>query len=332
MIRIISALTMIGIVAGSGVAEAQDKAAKSKKQELAAGFVPTPRDESKQYGPAEGKTIKLFIMSGQSNMVGQGISNELPEPWKRGDDERVLMFEAGAWQPLRPHRKMFGPEISFGHAMAKAWPGETIGIVKQGIGGTGIMAWHPQWTKEKAAMTNDAKKGNLWKALTDKVAAARKSAPCEVAGFIWMQGGKDMKSVETGKLYLENLEALVNGLRKETGVAKLPVALGLYSSDRSPDDYTNIDVEALSQKLGGRGGALYVLKAQWDAQKTLAPLRAVPLKNLERHPADVHYNTNGQLDLGNLFADDLVDLIGDKAATKRLKKGRKHYSKVVDSE
>jgi len=91
------------------------------------------------------------------------------------------MFEDGKWQPLRPFnvypeklRKKFGltefsfgPESAFAHAMAEAWPNETIGIVKQAAGGTGVLAWHPNWTKEQADRTKNAGRGNLFKALTN---------------------------------------------------------------------------------------------------------------------------------------------------------------------
>ena len=71
------------------------------------------------------------------------------------------MFENGKWQPLKPFKKpqqnqeklgitefTFGPEIAFGHEMAKAWPDETIGIVKFAIGGTSILTWKPDWSKK----------------------------------------------------------------------------------------------------------------------------------------------------------------------------------------
>ena len=68
-------------------------------------------------------------------MVGQGASYQLDDAAKRGN-ECVLMFENGKWQPLRPLRRNFGPEIAFGRRMAQAWPEETIGIVKLAVGGT----------------------------------------------------------------------------------------------------------------------------------------------------------------------------------------------------
>ena len=107
----------------------------------------------------EAKPVKVFILAGQSNMVGWGDSARLPDDFRKGND-RVLMFEDGKWQPLRPTKKAmpkqkrfgmtefsFGPEISFAHEMAKAWLDETIGTVKFAIGGTSILAWKPKWSK-----------------------------------------------------------------------------------------------------------------------------------------------------------------------------------------
>jgi len=101
---------------------------------------------------AADKPIKAFILAGQSNMVVWGDSTKLPDDLRKGND-RGLMFEDGKWQPLRPHQPAnkgqkrvgltdfsFGPEIAFGHEMAKAWPDETIGIIKLAIGGTSLLA------------------------------------------------------------------------------------------------------------------------------------------------------------------------------------------------
>ena len=292
-------------------------------------FKPVPVAPDESFGPAPGKKIQLFILSGQSNMVGQGLSAELPEEMKRGNG-RVLMFEEGRWQPLRPLKRTFGPEITFAHAMAKAWPGETIGIVKQSVGGTGILAWHPQWTVEKADLTRDGHKGNLWKALTGKVRQARESAECEPTAFVWLQGGKDMHTVETGKQYLENLRALVEGLRGETGAADLPLILGSYRGEAVPDDLSDIDPASVD--VQGRPGAPYVLKAQFDAQKALAPAKMVPLRNLSKHFEDVHYDTDGQMLLGRLFAKGFLTPRSEKTETGNTRAGKPNAQNDPDSD
>jgi len=269
-------------------------------------YDPVPIDADKVYGPARGKKIRLFILSGQSNMVGQGASYQLDDAAKRGND-RVLMFENGKWQPLRPLRKNFGPEIAFGREMARAWPGETIGIVKQSVGGTGVLAWNPNWTKEQAARTGDARKGNLWKALTGKVRDACAAADCEIVGFVWLQGGKDMQKVDTGMEYGDNLKALVQGIRREFDVPRLPFVLGSYRAKGIPDDLSGMEEKV--KALAPRKGAYYVLQAQYEAEKKLAPANMVPLVDIEKHPNDVHFNTAGQLKAGRLFAEGYLELV-----------------------
>jgi hypothetical protein len=269
-------------------------------------YDPVPVDPEKVYGPAQGKRIKLFILSGQSNMVGQGASYQLDDAAKKGN-ERVLMFEQGKWQPLRPLRKNFGPEIAFGRRMAQTWPDETIGIVKQAVGGTGVLAWNPNWTVEQAARTGDARKGNLWKALTGKVRAACAAADCEIVGFVWLQGGKDMQKVDTGREYGDNLKALVQGIRKKFDVPRLPFVLGSYRAKGIPDDLSGMAEKV--KAMTARKGAYYVLQAQYEAEKKLAPANMVPLVDIEKHPNDVHFNTAGQLKTGKLFAEGYLELL-----------------------
>jgi len=273
--------------------------------------------------PDKGK-VKLFILSGQSNMVGYGDSTKLPEELRKGSD-RVLMFEDGKWQPLRPFKNVsqrmrdrqemkeysFGPEISFGRAMAEAWPGETIGIVKAAWGATGVLAWHPNWSKEQADRTNDGDKGPLFNALMKKVRDACNSADCEIMAFLWLQGAADMKEESTGKEYLANLKALVEGLRKETGVPDLPLLVASYRPNGMPDDLSGIDPSSLSQL--NRPAAIYVLQAHYDAQKELAPAKMIPLRDLETHPNNPHFNTAGQLELGRLLAAAYLELMKERA-------------------
>ena len=108
-------------------------------------------------------------------------------------------------------------------------------------------------------------------------------------------------------MYLENFKALVEGLRKETGVAELPVVLGSYRDGGLPENPAEIDPVRLGE-LGDREGALLVLQAQYDAQKALPPCKMVALRNIERHPRNVHYNTKGQLALGRVLAEGYLEL------------------------
>jgi len=275
---------------------------------------------AQQEAPTSNKKIKVFILSGQSGMAGFGNSTTLPDAMRKGNN-RILMFEDGKWQPLRPFNVYpeqlmkkfrlsefsFGPEISFAYAMAEAWPNETIGIVKQAAGGTGILAWNPNWTKEQADRTENAGRGNLFKALTDKANAACASRDCELMGFVWLQGARDMQFLDVAKEYLPNLEAMVDGVRKKVGAEDMPF---LYVSHRPnaaniPDDLSDM----VPKEIEGKSpGAMYVLKAQWDAQQAIPNAKMVILRDLEKHPEDFHTNTAGLLELGRIFAEAYLDM------------------------
>ncbi len=271
--------------------------------------------------------IELFILSGQSNMVGWGNSLELDSVARFGHDNRLVMYEAGKWQNLKPFKEpaknqregwnitewTFGPEIGFAHALAKAWPDMKIGIVKQAVGGTGIMAWAPEWNKADADLTNDSAKGSLYKELIDKVRAAKKSGNVNIRGFVWLQGGKDMISMKTAERYADNLKALVAAVRRDVGIADLPVLVGTYRQGDIPDAFDGVDLAAFTYESDKpRPGALTVMKAQTDAPNYIPNSRAVILRDLPTHANNVHANTEGMLRAGRAYAETFLEAFGAK--------------------
>lgn len=266
---------------------------------------------------ADDRPLKVFILAGQSNMVGWGDSAKLPESLRDGGD-RVLMFEDGKWQSLRPIRKAqknqerfgmtafsFGPEIAFGHAMTNVWPNETIGIVKFALGGTSILTWKPDWSRADADRVGQGRLGSLYKKLSAKVEEASQARDSEFAGFIWLQGGGDMKNVAVAREYLDNLKSLVAAVRKDTGIPDLPFLCGSFRRSLDGDDFSGLE----PQRVKGPYPAVeFVLKAQWDAQTQIPNTRTVILRDIETHPMNVHYNTDGQLEVGRLFAKAFAEL------------------------
>ncbi len=257
------------------------------------------------------KPMKVFILAGQSNMVGWGDSLKASEELRKGND-RVLMFENGTWQPLKPFKKAsrgqrrfgmtefsFGPEVAFAHAMAEAWPDETIGIVKYSVGGTSILTWKPNWSKADADRVGQARHGALYKKLMAKLEKAGSGRDLEIVGFLWLQGGGDMKKVDVAQEYLGNLKSLVAAVRKDAGVAELPFLFGSPRSRGIPDDLSALVPKRREERYPA---AEWVLKAQWDAQQAILHATMVILRDIEKHPMNVHYNTAGQLKAGKLFA------------------------------
>ena len=250
-------------------------------------------------------------------MVGWGDNTKLPEELRDGG-ERVRMFENGRWQSLRPFKKAtagqakfglteltFGPEIAFAHEIAKAWPEEKIGIIKHAIGGSSILTWKPEWSKQDADRVGQGRLGSLYQQLLDKVNRAKQAEPIEVVGFLWVQGGKDMRHLDVGKAYLQDLKSLVMTIRKDTGVADLPFLCASPRRTEDPDDLSGMQ----PQKVPGPYPAVeYVLKAHWDIQKEIPNAKTIILRDIDVYPKNVHYNTAGQLEVGRLFAAEYLKL------------------------
>lgn len=264
------------------------------------------------------KKIKVFILSDQSNMVGWGEDLKLPDNLSKGDEYK-LVFENGKWQKLKPFKpanktqtkygltgNTFGPEISFAENISKAYPNETIGIIKSSMGGTGILAWSPNWTKEQADRTNDGRKGDLYKVLIDKVKAAQKEADIEIVGFLWQQGGKDMTKVALGKEYFNNLKSLIEGLRKDLNLPNLPVFIGCSVSKKTLNTIDNAQLDRVKKR---RPGVEHVILARFEAEEKIPNVKVVVTPNLEKHPKNVHYNTNGQLKLGEYYANSFLESV-----------------------
>ena len=255
-------------------------------------------------------TFRVFILSGQSNMVGQGEASELPEDLRKPHD-RIRIWCGGTWQYLVPSRR-FGPEVSVARELAKAWPDDTIGIIKVAIGGTGILAFVPDWKKEHADRTGDGHKGPLYKRMTECFEAARKISTFEVGGFVWKQGGKDAKPGGASKEYLTHFRSIVEGLRKDTATPEMPVFVSTSVSKAQIEKF--IDSPEYKARLGkGRPGMLDVLRAHNEAAEKIPHCRTVVHGKLPLRPDGIHFNTEGQLKQGQLIAKAILAYYAEKA-------------------
>jgi len=288
-----------------------------------AGQAPEPGSRNRGIKNAGGKApvpttgrFRVFILSGQSNMVGQGLMNELTDEQAayRKPHDRIRVWYDGRWEYLVPERR-FGPEVSLAHELANAWPQDTIGIIKVAVGGTGILAFVPDWKKEEADLTGDAHKGPIYEDILASVRAARKVSEFDLAGFVWKQGGKDTRNPQTAKDYLKHFTRLVEGLRKDTGAANLPVFIGTHLSAEELAK-ANTDPR-LAKARRGRPALLDVLRAQNAAAKAIPHCRTIVHGSLPVRPDGIHFNTEGQLTLGRMFAKAILEYYRDAAKTPR---------------
>ncbi len=161
---------------------------------------------------AQGKT-RLFILSGQSNMVG------------------------------------LDPNVSFTPALKKAFPQDEILVVKDASSGQPIRRWYRDWKgPADAKIKLNPKPGDLYDRLLVKVNSAIKGKTLDSVAFVWMQGEADAQR-GGASVYEASMRGLIEQLRKDLKRPDLVVVIGRLSDYKKgqPDWDT---VRAAQVKVG----------------------------------------------------------------------------------
>ncbi len=207
-------------------------------------------------------------------MVGmRSVSADLP-PELQKPQSQALFFKNGEWVELAPgvsEPKGFGPEISFSNEMAKT--GETFGLVKISAGATTLFnEWNPN-TKE-----------SLYAKTIQTVAAARKTRPIKIAGILWMQGESDGATLEMAEAYSRNLTLMIKSFRADLNSADIPVAACRVTAPANQFPF----IENVRQA---------------QQHENIEHYKWFDCDSLTRGPDNLHYDTNGQIKLGYMFAE-----------------------------
>ena len=215
---------------------------------------------------------RLIILAGQSNMMGRGKVSELPATYKT-TPANVKYFYQGREHPLAKFA-WFGPEVSFAHEVARAFPKDTIILVKQAASGSLIQQWQPGQA--------------LYKGLLRQVGFAEKAeGEGQVDAILWMQGESDAQSnISVAQQYGKRFDTLVTHLREDL---QAPDSLFLYGQ-------VNLDHPDYA------AGIKSVRQQQQAAQRELPRALMVSTDGLGKQADGIHYNAIGQMELGKRFA------------------------------
>lgn len=225
----------------------------------------------------------IFILAGQSNMVGQGNASELSPAYRRAP--KNVEFYYNGYKASLNRFKRFGPEIGFAHEISRHFPHTKIKLIKFAVGGTSLFAWDPNWNAYKANTTRNASAGPLFKKLIKTVNIQFDGESSKLAGVLWMQGEADAKYLNAAKQYAGNLNRFVSALRSKL---HSPNALFIMGSVNPP--------------LRLFPSTPIVQQAQKIAASRIRNLRLVKTDDLGKRNDQLHYDTNGQLELGKRFA------------------------------
>ena len=226
--------------------------------------------------PDTRKPIKVFILSGQSNMCGMGsIAKSLDPLVKKKGMFQHLVDDDGNWTTRNDVFYMYnlgkatktkacalsvhvngrnvGPELQFGHIMGHIH-GEVVLVIKACCGNRCLAYDVLPPSRREGRFSNEKwplgceydnwfikyTKGIL-KDLS-RVYPDYKGQGYEIAGFGWWQGHKDGLKPEWTKEYEENLVAFIKDLRKDFNAPKAPfvVATVAFGGKRMSGKYLKI--------------------------------------------------------------------------------------------
>lgn len=227
-------------------------------------------------------THRVFLLGGQSNMVGQGINAELVPPYN--DTQNDVNYWNGAWVPLATgfgwHSYEFGPEVAFGRAIKDALPDDTIYLVKYAANGTALYNdWSPTTGAQYIGFMDTVNS-----ALTD---LETNGINYEISGMLWMQGESDALEGEASS-YETNLLNFITVMRAAFSTPEMPFIIArvrdYYGGGGTPP--TQADLVRAAQVTVAESTS-YVSWFDTDAYQMVN---------------SGHYGTQGQLDMGNDFA------------------------------
>jgi len=313
---------------------------------------------------AAGKPIKVFILMGQSNMVGMGdigpedkngtlthltkIDKKYPflvdgDKWTERKD--VYYYDArvkkGAQlSPTANNGKSIGPELGFGYVMGQVLD-EPVLVLKSCIGNRSL-GWDllppgskqytfegktypgyketPDWWVEGqpkrtvnwyAGKQYDDDMSNAKEALTklDKIYPGYTGQGYEIVGFVYWQGHKDTGNAAHASKYEENLERLIESLRKDYDApkAKFVLATGCGNPGR----------EGLGLKIAEAQLAVGDTKKY---PKFQGNAKAIDTRDTWREADDspknqgYHYNRNAEtyMEVGLRLGWAMADLLKDR--------------------
>ena len=246
--------------------------------------------------------IKVFILAGQSNMVGSDAHaakiDSYPTYKGAGATQPDVRFtslpelpKAGfqGWTPLTPN-DAFGPEVTFARAVTKTLK-QPIAIIKSAIGGTtAAYDWNPDAPESGQKLyprTLELIRGAL-KNLTEQ------GIPYTIEGVLWHQGENDMLDRRVNGNYAANLTRIIQQFRTDLDIPDLKWFMGEVSTKGiwGMDNRSNMSILRKQQQQ--------VLDS--DKHITFVPTSHLAFDVMGSGQPHYHFGTQGQLQMGNAFA------------------------------
>lgn len=269
---------------------------------------------------AQKKAINVYLIGGQSNATGQGYMVHIPEDFII--DTTVLFYysgrlggggEATQWGPLCQASETpdkFGVELSMGTVLKKQYPGQEIALIKHALSGSNLYA---QWNPGKN-MKDGENFGPEYRKFVQTVEVAmeslrNKSYTPTIRAMVWQQGegdARDIAGMENSNNYGKNLRHFIYRVREQFHSPQMLFIYG-YVIPVPKERFTGREeVRSAQKQVDQRSGNPLAVKGAFVIETDDLPLRCDEPNS--PYPQDsVHFNTFGILELGNRFAEKIVE-------------------------
>lgn len=231
-------------------------------------------------------TIKVFLLAGQSNMVGQAREAELPENLQQPQNDVLFFYNyknkfSGLTKLGPGSGNQFGPEITFGRTIADGKPDEKFAIIKFAVNGSNLYNhWKP----------TDDNRGAFYKrfqkVVQEGLTALKEAGHTPViVGMLWAQGEADALAKRTTQEYQEDLNAFVADVRQRYGQDILFFFNSLSEGQRQIPPEQRQAICAAQEAVAAADSKAYLIATD----------------GLKQSDA-VHWNAQGQMELGIRYA------------------------------
>lgn len=234
----------------------------------------------------------VFLLAGQSNMVGCGVAGELT-PELRTPPTRVRLFEDGEFVTFASG-PTFGPELGFAHDLGRS-RGEPIVLCKVARSGANLYYdWNPDGV---SSGPQDAYRGPLYPQMVSQVGAlwqrlSGAGAHARVCGMLWLQGERDSVFDFMAAVYQRRLSEFIRCVRRDLGSTDMPFIMALIAPRRLALDTGQHFPHAYRDT---------VRAAQRRVARSVPRVGLVETDDLPQSD-NLHFDTAGQIELGRRYA------------------------------
>jgi hypothetical protein len=227
--------------------------------------------------------------------------------------DKCMGFEPYTWQPLCQASRTpdkFGVELSMGGRLRHHIPGRKIALIKHAWSGSNLFHdWNPRNSPADSASFGQEFKRFVRTVESGMEELRKQGYKPTIRAMVWQQGEGDAlqkAGMQNSRRYGHNLNHFIYRVREQFGAADMLFIYGYVIPVPRPRFTGREEVREAQKNIDQGSGYDLSVKGAFVVETDDLPLRSdepdTPL------PDDkVHFNTYGIIELGNRFADKIME-------------------------